>query len=88
VSHDEKDDLKLAKKALTQIKETKYGEGYQNPVLLGLVVNDKARRVTAWEREGGLTEEPKKTSELKPLGTGKSARPKTEDDEESGPWMV
>jgi hypothetical protein len=57
VSHDDKDDQKLAGEALTQIRETNYG-GYLNPVLFGLVVNDNARSVTAWKCEGGHLDNP------------------------------
>jgi hypothetical protein len=52
VSHDDKDDQKLAGEALTQIRETNYGGGYLNPVLLGLVVNDNSRSIKAWKCEG------------------------------------
>jgi hypothetical protein len=41
-------DLDLAKVAADQIKEKNYGGGYRNPVLLGLVVNDEKRAITAW----------------------------------------
>ena len=90
MSHDEGDDSTLAKSALAQIKKTKYGEDYENPVFLGLVVNDKARRIKAWECEGGLAARPEAASGLRPAGTGKPASPKAEDDEEdeeSGPRM-
>jgi hypothetical protein len=64
VSHGYGDDSAKAKSALNQIKKKKYGEGYDNPVLLGLVVNDKARRIKAWECEGGLAKRP--TQDLAP----------------------
>jgi hypothetical protein len=48
----------LAKSALSQIKERKYGDFYENPVLLGLVVNNEKRRILAWECEGGTAERP------------------------------
>jgi hypothetical protein len=58
VSHDEKDDARLAAVALSQIKAKDYGGGRLNPVLLAAVVNDRARAVTAWECEGGLAARP------------------------------
>jgi hypothetical protein len=58
----DKDDAKLATTALNQIKETNYGGGYKNPVLLGLAVNDKARAIIAWESEGGLASKPAKSA--------------------------
>ena len=59
VSHDDGgDDSALATAALGQIKARKYGDGLKNPVLLGLVVNDQARRISAWECEGGIAARP------------------------------
>jgi hypothetical protein len=57
VSHNN-EDKKLADEALTQIKETNYAGGYLNPVILGLVVNDKARAIKFWKCEGGLASKP------------------------------
>ena len=56
-------DASLAAAAMKQIKGTNYGGGYKNPVLLGLVVNTKARKVRAWECEGGLSTKPAKPAE-------------------------
>ena len=42
----------IAKEALPQAKATKDYASFKNPVLLGLVVNDKTRAVEYWECEG------------------------------------
>jgi hypothetical protein len=53
VSHDDKDDQKLAGVAMNQIKEKNYYGAHLNPVLLGIVINDQARAIKTWLCEGG-----------------------------------
>jgi hypothetical protein len=55
VSHDDKDDQKLAGLAINQIKEKNYYGAYLNPVLLGIAINDKARAIKARLCEGGAS---------------------------------
>jgi hypothetical protein len=52
ISHKDSEDTDLAKAACDQIVAKDYGAGYKNPVLLGLVVNDEKRVITAWCRPG------------------------------------
>jgi hypothetical protein len=75
VCRDDKD-LELAADALKQIKETNYGGGHKNPVSLGLVVNNKARAILAWECEGGLASNPEKLGRsVKPAKPKKGTAP-------------
>lgn len=62
------DDTVLVKAALTRIRTRGCGEGCQdeNPLLSGLVVNDKAKKIKAWECEGGIAERPDPQSETMP----------------------
>jgi hypothetical protein len=53
VSHDDKDDQKLAGVAMKQIKGKNYFGAFLNPVLLGIAINDQARAIKAWLCEGG-----------------------------------
>jgi hypothetical protein len=46
-------DEALAEAALSQIHEKGYAAPYKNPVLLGIVINDAQRTITAWRAEGG-----------------------------------
>ncbi|MDR0547895.1 MAG: hypothetical protein LBI10_00555 [Deltaproteobacteria bacterium] len=68
---DDGDDSELAKSALSQIKKATF-EDFKDPVFLGLVINDKARKITAWESENyvaeanqGQSSEPKPTKAKK-----------------------
>jgi hypothetical protein len=56
-----KDEKDLANQAISQIKEKNYSGGYLNPVLLGVVIDDKARAVTWWKCEGGTSSNPELT---------------------------
>jgi hypothetical protein len=58
ISYNEKDDSRLAETALNQIIEKNYAGKYQNPVLLGMAINDKARKITAWKCQGGVFNNP------------------------------
>ncbi|MDR1657309.1 MAG: ATP-binding protein [Deltaproteobacteria bacterium] len=58
VSYNDTKDSQLAAGALTQIKEKNYGGGCQNPVLLGIVINDTTRLISTWECQGGLSAKP------------------------------
>jgi hypothetical protein len=58
ISYNEKDDARKAEAALNQIIEEKYGVKYQKSVFLGLAINDKARKITAWKCQGGLFTDP------------------------------
>jgi hypothetical protein len=93
VSNARGDGSGIAKSALAQIKETRYGEAFLNPVLLGLAINDKERRITAWECEGGLAHRQETMARpklrLKPVSAAKRTEPENEEDEENdeGPRM-
>jgi hypothetical protein len=56
--HDDSKDEILAKNALKQIYEKNYAGSFDDPVLLGLVINDEDRLIKAWECRGGLAERP------------------------------
>ncbi|MDR3153672.1 MAG: PD-(D/E)XK nuclease domain-containing protein [Deltaproteobacteria bacterium] len=58
VSHGDADDAKLAAAALEQIKAKNYAGASRNRVLLGAVINDDRRMITAWECRGGIKEKP------------------------------
>jgi hypothetical protein len=65
---------KLASEAFTQILEKNYGGGYKNPVLLGLVVDDRARIITTWMVKTGLDAEPE-TKQFEPQKTDNNEVP-------------
>jgi hypothetical protein len=53
----DKDEI-IAEKALSQIINKNYGGSYENPVLLGLAINDTKRIITSWSCKGGMSEKP------------------------------
>jgi hypothetical protein len=95
VSHDDGDDSDLANTALNQAKNKRYGAGYDNPVLLGLSINDKTREIKAWKCEGGPADGPEPipvpAMAPKPKTPKKSAKNVMEnddgEDDNSGPRM-
>jgi hypothetical protein len=42
-------DETVAKSALKQIREKGYAEPYDNPILLGIAINESKRAIGAWE---------------------------------------
>jgi hypothetical protein len=49
ISGKDDDDAPLARKAFDQILESGYADQYSQPHLLGIVINDKKRAITAWK---------------------------------------
>jgi hypothetical protein len=45
-------DEAMAKAALKQIREKGYAEPYENPILLGIAINEARRTIGAWEVGG------------------------------------
>jgi hypothetical protein len=58
VNHKENGDKALADIAMKQIIEKNYAGGYDNPVLLGICINDNLRAITWWRSEGGTAANP------------------------------
>ncbi|MDR2198864.1 MAG: PD-(D/E)XK nuclease domain-containing protein [Deltaproteobacteria bacterium] len=58
VNHKEEGDKTLVDTAMNQIKEKNYAGGFDNPVLLGICINDNLRAVTWWRCEGGTAASP------------------------------
>jgi hypothetical protein len=55
ISHNTvQDDRAKAKEALNQILTKGYAEGLDNPILLGLAVNEPQRQATTWVKRAGL----------------------------------
>ncbi|MDR1676993.1 MAG: ATP-binding protein [Deltaproteobacteria bacterium] len=57
VCRDDEDDKTRAEDAFNQIIEKQYGTSLYDPVLLGLAINNKKRRITAWKCQGGTQTE-------------------------------
>ncbi|MDR2198445.1 MAG: ATP-binding protein [Deltaproteobacteria bacterium] len=58
VNHKEEGDKTLVDTAMKRIKENNYAGGCDNPVLLGICINDNLRAVTWWRSEGGTAAGP------------------------------
>ncbi|MDR2442656.1 MAG: AAA family ATPase [Deltaproteobacteria bacterium] len=54
VNHNKQEDQKLAILALEELQAKDYEAKYENPVLLALVVNIKAKAITAWALSGQI----------------------------------
>jgi hypothetical protein len=72
-------EAKMAENALKQMVKTNYGESFENPVLLAIVINDsEGRRITAWKALGGTKDEPDPKPQL-----AKEQQPLPAEEEES-----